>query len=111
MLGQKPLYPAFLQTSLGTLIFIILTMILHVLAISPSCIILTVILHVRDISPSLPPLQSRLVDQRVRLVAARHRLVNFMAGLREGCEKAEVLCKWRAAAASIRVGVAVVHRA
>lgn len=48
-------------------------------------------------------LQTRMVDQRVRLVAARHRLVNYMASLRIACETAEVFYKWRTAAAVIKV--------
>eukprot|EP00198_Chlamydomonas_reinhardtii_P000883 XP_001690218.1 predicted protein [Chlamydomonas reinhardtii] len=47
-------------------------------------------------------LQTRMVDQRVRLVAARHRLVNYMASLRIACETAEVFYKWRTAAAVIK---------
>ncbi|KAG2430780.1 hypothetical protein HYH02_013619 [Chlamydomonas schloesseri] len=47
-------------------------------------------------------LQTRMVDQRVRLVAARHRLVNYMHSLRIACETAEVFYKWRTAAAVIK---------
>ncbi|GLC43565.1 hypothetical protein PLESTM_001487100 [Pleodorina starrii] len=59
--------------------------------------------RVRDgLSGEKAALQSRLVDQRVLLVAARHRLVNFMADLRRACETATVFQQWRAAAAASR---------
>ncbi|KAG2493978.1 hypothetical protein HYH03_007905 [Edaphochlamys debaryana] len=47
-------------------------------------------------------LQTRLVDQRVQLVAARHRIVNYMAALREACEKAECFYKWRCVTATFK---------
>ncbi|GIL55591.1 hypothetical protein Vafri_11142, partial [Volvox africanus] len=47
-------------------------------------------------------LQNRLVDQRVLFVAARHRLVNFMASLRHSCNLAVVFYQWRTTAAVIR---------
>ncbi|GFR48253.1 hypothetical protein Agub_g10118 [Astrephomene gubernaculifera] len=59
--------------------------------------------RVRDgVAGEKAALQSRMVDQRVQLVAARHRLVNYMASLRQACEMAEVFYKWRTAAAVIK---------